>query len=177
MSELSNLFVPPILLTNPRRNFSDTRAGKRTESNFALSFVRAFISSTPHRALLVARELSMNGYGIADLVCLMRTPQAKQSLFAFEIKISDWRKALSQAYRYRYFANTAIVILPFSDTERAEVYLSTFKALGIGLWAFDKSSGHIKRIYTPRHRRPMNPAAKEKALKMLLGKTKLQQVS
>ncbi len=119
----------------------------------------------------------MNGYGIADLVCLMRTPQAKQSLFAFEIKMSDWRKALSQAYRYRYFANTAIVILPFSDTERAKVYLSTFKALGIGLWAFDKSSGHITRIYTPRYRRPLNPAAKEKALNRLPAKTRFLPVS
>src|SRR4030042_2444648 len=101
MSELRNLLVPPILLTNPRRNFSDTRAGKRTESNFALSFARAFVSGTPHRPVLVARELSMNGYGIADLVCLTGIPQARQSLIAFEIKMSDWRRALSPVYRYR----------------------------------------------------------------------------
>lgn len=119
----------------------------------------------------------MNGYGIADLVCLMRTPQAMRCLFAFEIKMSNWRKALSQAYRYRYFANIAVVILPVSDAQRAKVYLSTFKMLGIGLWAFDKSMGHIKKICTPRYRRPLNPAAKEKALRMLLPKTKLQLVS
>lgn len=177
MSELSNLFAPPILLTNPRRNFSETRTGKRTESTFALSFARAFVSSMPHRAILVARELSMNGYGIADLVCVMRTPQAKQGLFAFEIKMSDWRKALSQAYRYRYFSNKAVVVLPFSDAEKARLYISTFKALGIGLWSFDKNSGQIKRIHTPRYRRPLNPAAKEKALNMLQAKTKFQPVS
>ena len=177
MSELTNLFAPPILLTNPRRNFSNTRTGKRTESTFALSFVRAFVSSLPHRPILVARELSMNGYGIADFVCVIRTPRVKQGLFAFEIKMSDWRKALSQAYRYRYFANKAVVILPFSDAERAKLYCSTFKALGIGLWAFDKNSGQIKKIYTPRYRRPLNPAAKEKALNMLQVKTKFLPVS
>lgn len=119
----------------------------------------------------------MNGYGIADLVCVMRTPQVKHGLFAFEIKMNDWRKALSQAYRYRYFANRAIVILPFSDAERARPYLSTFKTLGVGLWAFDKNSGHIKRIYTPRYRKPLNPTAKEKALNVLKAKLRFQPVS
>jgi hypothetical protein len=167
MNETYRSITPPILQSSPRKNFSNTRAGKRTESNFAISFARTFLSNSPHRPLVVARELSVNGYGIADLVCLMETRKSKRSLFAFEIKMSDWRKGLSQAYRYKYFADCAVVVLPMVDAGPAELYISTFRALGVGLWLFDKGSDKIRKTYTPRSQGPLNPSAKEKALLLL----------
>lgn len=76
----------------------------------------------------MGRELPITGFGIADFRlrgaqhparqegpdlstrCASRTQKA--TVLAFEMKLRDWRKALTQALRYRYFANAALVVLP-----------------------------------------------------------------
>jgi hypothetical protein len=73
---------------------------------------------------------------------------------AFECKLSDWRKAMSQAARYRFFAQQAIVVLPEAICQRALPYLETFKKIRVGLWGFDAQSGRIMVHHTPR---PMTP--------------------
>jgi hypothetical protein len=163
---------------NPRRNLPAPLASKRTENNFVLAFARSFVKFTESSIVIAARELPLSGYGIADLVCILERPKNKRvlsstfdsssiSFVVFEVKMKDWRGALSQAFRYKYYANTSIVVLPSEDVERANAYLHTFKSLGIGLWAFNKKLKTISKIYTPPHRKPMSPAANQKAIHTL----------
>ena len=94
-------------------------------------------------------------------------PPARETLLAFEMKLRDWRKALAQAFRYRYFADAAHVVLPPEVAERARVFLGTFRELEVGLWSFDKTTGRIRRFYTPRRKTPRSGAARQRAVATL----------
>ncbi len=161
-------------------------SGKRGESNFVLAFGRAYVASvvgkTDPAAFRPARELEVGGYGVADFVWLswhsnseegagvgmhQPPPPAKETLLAFEMKLRDWRKALAQACRYRYFADAAHVVLPPEIAERARLFLDTFRKLEIGLWSFDKQTGRIRSFYTPRRKTPRNGAARQRAVAKL----------
>lgn len=127
----------------------------------------------------------MSGFGIADFVWLAWQKSAAnedgsalsvenikaqltfQKLTAFEMKLADWRKGLAQAYRYGYFADVALVVLPPEVARNAKVEVKLFRKLGVGLWSFDKATGNICRIFTPRRAKPRNVRAREKALESL----------
>ncbi len=186
MSTQINRINIPIIDTGPRKNLPKELSKKRTESNFLLSFARSFIESTT-LPIIAGRELTMNGYGIADLVCLIGfvpkngnsncdvLSDSKHSMFAFESKMKDWRRALSQAFRYKYFANTAIVLLPPDDANRAIDFLNTFEMLKVGLWSYHKNDNVIKKIYSPPQHTPLNPNANNKAIQLLTRSPKFQQ--
>ena len=176
---------------NPRRNLPSHTARKRGESNFALAFERAYFQQrkTPG---VVRREFDFAGYGIADLVWLFwPSPEMageggavgiEQQLrsfrvTAFEMKLRDWRKALAQAFRYSYFADTAVVVLPPATAVVAREAIAEFRRLKVGLWAFDARAGTIKRLYTPpRKNKARSNQAREKAVASLLSLAKLRQL-
>jgi len=70
----------------------------------------------------------LQGYGIPDLITFawstdqnqapvlsleaLRQKLQRQQLTAFELKLRDRRKGIVQAYRYRYFCDRSIVVLP-----------------------------------------------------------------
>lgn len=121
--------------------------------------------------MIAARELPLHGYGIADLVCVLEPAHSsdpeRSSFIAFEVKMKDWRGALAQASRYKYYANASIVVLPSKDAALAKSFLRTFQMLGIGLWTFDKERKEINEVYTPLHREPISASANQKALKVV----------
>src|SRR5262249_25160810 len=111
---------------NPRRNLPGHLSRKRKESNFLCAFERAYQASVTSTAI-VGRDLEIAGYGIADWIGVgwRHHPRREDAtayslealppdlrLYAFELKITDWRKAFKQAFRYSYFADRAIVVLP-----------------------------------------------------------------
>lgn len=55
------------------------------------------------------------------------------NLYAFELKIQNWKKALYQAYRNTSFANCSYVILPKYTAEKAIRYIHEFKKRSVGL--------------------------------------------
>ncbi len=168
----------------PRRNLPASVCRKRGESNFVSAFTKVYIASVaPHG--IGGNEFALSGFGIADFVWLpwrqciasedgtalsvkkIKSQLALQKLTAFEMKLTDWRKGLAQAYRYSYFADTAIVILPPLAAKIAKTELKLFRELSIGLWSFDKETGKIRMLFTPHHAKPRNARAKEKALESL----------
>lgn len=169
---------------HPRRNLPAEVRRKRGESNFVSAFTKAYITSVaPHG--LGGSEFALSGFGIADFVWLawrqstanedgtalsvenIKSQLARQKLTAFEMKMTDWRKGLAQAYRYSYFADAAIVVLPTDTAKAAKVELKLFRELSVGLWSFDKATGKIRKLFTPRYAKPRNAKAKEKALESL----------
>jgi len=169
---------------NPRRNLPGPLARKRGESNFVSSFSKAYIESLGLGGF-GGREFSLSGFGIADFVWIawrdaanpndgnalsvenLKSLLYRQKLVAFEMKLVDWRKGLSQAYRYTYFADQAVVVLPPDLAATAKANLELFRTANVGLWSFDPATETIRKLFTPRHSGPRSPKAKDKALESL----------
>ena len=91
------------------------------------------------------------------------------------MKLADWRKGLAQAYRYSYFANLVVLVLPPGLATTAKADLGMFRESNIGLWSFDPASGVIRKWFTPRRSGPLNPRARDRALKSLGRSLKFRQ--
>jgi len=181
----SSLKIPKLNGWNPRKNLPAKISRKNKERDFTLSFARAYIpniksihSKTQKTAVRYAREIPINGYGIADFVAVYcnktnddsQNPLSKidsSVIRAFELKISDWRRAMMQAHRYRYFANSSIVVLHSDKLKNAFEYIDTFKKINVGLWTFNPISNKIITCYTPRPRNPLEPKYKPLAIELV----------
>jgi hypothetical protein len=181
------LRIVSVLRKGTRRNLRHVSVAKRGESNFVLAFGRAYLRHfgklNRGTSFLPAREFQVSGFGVADFVWFVWQSKIRkqegsaleyrsrlrmgESLLAFEMKLRDWRKALGQAYRYRYFADAAYVVLPPQAAEIAKQHLSVFQKLCVGLWSFDKDSDTIRKIYTPRRAKPLSEKARERAVATL----------
>ena len=165
---------------NPRQNLPVEVARKRGESNFVAAFQRDFIAERIGQGV-GGRHFELAGYGIADFVWMdfghqLLRPRGKAAApvpTAFEMKLKDWRRAISQAYRYSYFADRAIVVLPHATADKAEEHLNVFQRLGIGLWSYEPKSMNIDMRFTPVATNAKNPIAREKALNRFSRKLKL----
>ncbi len=190
MMNSSSLKIPKSNCWNPRKNLPAKISRKNKERDFTLSFARAYIPNikslhprTKKTAVKYAREIPINGYGIADFVAVYsnKTNDNSQSLLskidssvirAFELKISDWRRAMMQAHRYRYFANSSIVVLHSDKLKNAFEYIDTFKKINVGLWAFNPKNNKIITCYTPRPRNPLEPKCKPMAIELVVRASK-----
>ena len=157
----------------PRLNLGDRWAGATGEDGFANAFIDAYSGRFPwlHSGSLrlnriMAREVPMNGFGIADLVVvsweglhrkaasLHTLAEVTATVRAFEFKLNDWKKGLMQAHRYRFFADVAILVVPAAKLTVAQTVMTTFRTLDVGLWGFNEATGAITAVYTPRPRLP-----------------------
>lgn len=165
---------------NPRRNLPAASGRKRGEANFVAAFERDFAEHQKGHGV-GGRQFELSGYGIADFVWIEfgrkqgHNPQGDAVLTAFEMKLKDWKRAVAQAYRYSYFADRTIVVLPDEIANRAEKHLATFERLGIGLWSYDPGVEGIEKRFTPALGKARNPAARTKAIARISRKIKLAQ--
>jgi hypothetical protein len=165
---------------DPRRNLPSNLAKKRGESNYLASFERTLLARR-RRSGIGGRNFEMNGYGIADFVWVEKSSidffgktffSGAVKIVSFELKLSKWKQALTQAYRYSYFSDLAVVVLPTKTCAVASKHLALFKKMRIGLWRYDTAHGRCERIYEPLFSRPKNASAKLKALSILSGRSK-----
>ena len=171
----SVISVPKLKFSEPRHNLPGRKGVATAEDRFTIAFARAYLkqadslhSGSPKTERFLVREVSVNGYGITDLLAIAWHPMphemfenteafvkvVKPTCRAFEMKLSNWRKAMQQASRYRNFAHQPIVVLPISEFDKAIHYIKTFKCIKVGLWGFDKITMRIIPYYTPRPRHP-----------------------
>ena len=163
--------VPKLKFSEPCHNLPGRKGAATVEGRFTIAFMREYLaqSAVIHRrsrktSLAFAREIPVNGYGIADLHVVAWDGMPNESFpdvesfvrvvhpctRAFECKLLNWRQAMAQAGRYRFFANQTFVVLPDEACGRALPYLATFKAIKIGLWGFNAETGNITVHHTPR---------------------------
>jgi hypothetical protein len=156
-------------------------------ARFARAYRAAFPAlhhGTTRTSTAMARQIPVNGYGIADFVTVNWEPstcrdalgplpaqtfvsQARPVIRAFELKLRDWRKALAQANRYRFYAHVALVVLPPHFCTAALKFLDTFQLLEVGLWSFDSASGRIVTHFTPRPSPPVDTRNHIRALRLV----------
>lgn len=171
----SLIAVPKLKFSEPCHNLPGRKGIETDEDRFTIAFMRAYSQHLEgiHRrsrktSLAFAREIPVNGYGIADLHVVAWealsqesfpdaecfTKVAKPCTRSFECKLTDWRKALAQASRYRFFSHQVFVVLPYQVSIRALPYKATFRAVKVGLWGFSPETGKITVHHTPRPMRP-----------------------
>jgi len=189
MQETSKkITVPKLRFSEPKHNLPGRKGVATAEDRFTIAFTRAYLKKAAalhHKStkenFAFAREIPVNGYGIADLHIVAWQDNTNVSFEsvndfiesaspctrAFECKLENWRKALSQALRYGFFSNQAIVVLPTDTCENALEFLETFKMVGVGLWSFNKETGCIRSYYTPRPSRPISERYYHKAIHLV----------
>lgn len=148
------------------------------EEQFSLSFSRFYKSSfnqVHHRASRLntyfIREVPIFEAGIADLLVFSWNQNKYLNIIdnnyyirSFEFKITNWRRGIMQAYRYRNYANASILVMPMEKIRPALNYLSTFQSLRVGLWGFDIGTNSISKYYTPRPQKALNPKIRKQAV-------------
>ncbi len=188
--------VPKLRFSEPVRNLPGHPAGRSREEKMTLRFAQTYrdLASTHNKTPILVRQIPVNGFGIADCIAVfwnhkkIRTTSAplpvkvfietaKPLIYAFEMKLLDWRKALMQANRYRFFAHVPVVVLPKENCMPALKFLETFRALGIGCWSFDERAGQITRHYTPKPTAPLDTRNAGHALRLVAQASKALPIS
>lgn len=73
---------------------------------------------------------------------------------AIEAKLYSWKRALNQAYRYKWFSEHSFVFLPEENIGPARKNIEMFKKLEVGLASVGKDS--IDVIYAPSPSAPVS---------------------
>ena len=81
-------------------------------------------------------------------------PKMRWELWAFEVKVDHWKRALYQALQYRAFANRVSVVLPERWIHRIEQNINRFRLLNVGVIALDADKRLIRFIVRPKKSSP-----------------------
>lgn len=103
----------------------------------------------------VVKEEVKGVFGIPDLVVLKKNSKNLIS-YAFEAKLSNWKRAHFQAFRYKAFANMSYVILDNDHVSSALKNIEIFERSNIGLISIDYS-GSVFNHYQPYVETPFSP--------------------
>jgi hypothetical protein len=100
-------------------------------------------------------------FGVPDVVAATDQPddQAMRSI-AFEMKLSDWRRGLAQAFRYRAFAAASVLVIDAGRIGPAAANLERFKRANVGLVAVSTGGG-FEVLFWPNAEEPFSPALAE----------------
>ena len=95
----------------------------------------ALLNTGEDESVFIATEVR-GLFGIPDLIAARISecgvPSTKGSV-AFEMKLSDWRRALIQAYRYKAFAATVYVVIDDTRSNAALQHREQFVRANVGL--------------------------------------------
>jgi hypothetical protein len=75
--------------------------------------------------------------------------------FAIEAKLKDWKRALKQAYRYKWFAEYSYVVMDEYYSNSAIKNIDTFVKYNVGL-ATISTNGQLKRHFNPTRQQPFD---------------------
>ncbi len=78
------------------------------------------------------------------------------NVFAIEAKLRNWKRALNQAHRYKWFAEFAFVVLDAHYAEPAIQNLELFKRYNVGLVTISPD-GSFVRHFKPVKQKPYDP--------------------
>jgi hypothetical protein len=79
-------------------------------------------------------------------------------MWAFELKLSNWHRAVFQALQYAAFASHVFVVMPQSKSNVAIANRDLFARLGVGFLLFDPHTGHARQVVPARRIGPASPA-------------------
>lgn len=110
-------------------------------------------------------EFDLGGYGIADFVFY---DEEKDILIAFELKMKDWKRAFVQAYKYSFYADLSVVVMPEKYAKKARKHIHMFEESGIELWVIDSDETLLFANQNAEYYwGPKSPKSREKAIAKL----------
>src|SRR5687768_4117907 len=81
-------------------------------------------------------------FGIPDYIFYDKK-QDRVDVISFELKLVNWRKATTQAFRHKSFANLAYVVLDSQQARGALNHLEIFEQYNIGLALFSRNEEFV----------------------------------
>lgn len=171
---------------NPQQNLSSRVAKRNPESKFTEQFALAYQdrfrkihSGTSKWKTLFVREVPVFGNGIPDLLALswshnravhlstcLDLEKLDPTVRAFEFKLTNWRRGLMQAHRYKFFSHVSILVLPSHKMKSVKAQIDIFRKLRVGLWSFSPETGAITCFYTPRPIKQKFAEYRQRALRL-----------
>lgn len=119
------------------------------------------------------RELQNNKFIVEANGLYYISPQMElfnDNIWAFELKLSNWKRALFQALQNKTFSNFSIVVFPFGKEHVLMQNLDVFAKLNVGVLLFEASSFKTKWLYRAKKEQPVS----KWATWFLLGKVSSQ---
>ena len=81
-------------------------------------------------------------------------PTIEWELWAFEVKLSNWKRALYQALQYQAFAHFSVVVVAEQWAHRIEKHIDAFKVFGVGIFALRNDTKALRPILLPKRQNP-----------------------
>lgn len=81
---------------------------------------------------------------------------SKINIWAFELKLSNWKRASFQALQYKAFANYTVVVFPYEKETILREHRNSFRELNIGILLFDTATLKTKWILHPKKEQPIS---------------------
>lgn len=133
-----------------------------TENNLVDAFISYLgTDSSPWATRAVVREFDYVS-GRTDILSL----SLGNEIIAFEAKLSNWRKAIHQAWRNTSFANQVYVVLPRQHSTAAIKNRGEFDERGVGLCVVDEDGVQVVIQGSPNQ--PLMPWLNRKAMHALV---------
>lgn len=96
----------------------------------------------------VAKKIEENSF---EIFKYGKSPVSK--IISIEAKLSNWKRALDQAYRYKEFSHQSWVLLDHSKIDGALKNIERFQNAGIGLASFS-TMGELFILFSPKDQLP-----------------------
>jgi hypothetical protein len=80
--------------------------------------------------------------------------EPETEIWAFELKLSNWKRALYQALQYKAFAHRVLVVFPSDKEKLIRKNLEAFKKFKIGVVIFDSSNNKMIMLSKPVKLKP-----------------------
>lgn len=108
------------------------------------SYTKSILKALSERELIYTEGQSYrlaDGYGIP-----------KVSIISIEFKLTDWKKALTQAFRHTTFASKSYVIMPSNKKRVLEKNAELFRTYGVSVATYDAGSHRVHKIVDTKTR-------------------------
>lgn len=151
--------------------FELTMDGKFDSEAKLVSFGRKEINQlTKHIGVKVNVKSEVKAAGcIPDLVVYLKNSRKLCYVVTIEFKLSNWKKALAQAFVQRNVCNESYVILDYETSASARANIDQFEKSNVGLATLDKEFG--LRVWSyPKPSLPFSEYYSEKFSQELLNR-------
>lgn len=92
-------------------------------------------------------------WGIPDYILFNKVTEQEHNIVAIELKLKNWRRALTQAFRYKNYSHLSIVVLDADFEKPALKNIGEFEHFGVGLASYD-NQGRLTLHHLPSVRTP-----------------------
>ena len=82
--------------------------------------------------------------------------KVKVDIWAFELKLEDWKRALFQALQYRAFADYSVTVFPSEKENLLKSNIELFDKFNIGVLVFNVKNKKCKWLNRPKKKEPIS---------------------